>query len=343
MSEIIGGMFGLQLDVARNSSNPSFLADDPVLFVNASSAMAVLVDRLGPGTVWLPSFLCPSMVDAARHSSSTIQFFGVNERLSLTGHEWLDDVQSGDLIILIDYFGLPHDTSCIEAARSKGAFILEDASQALLSSHVGRHADFIIYSPRKFLGVPDGGILECRSPIDLENLDLRPPPAEWWLDLFRASVLRREFDLHGGSREWYGLFQTVEAQYPIGRFAMSDISAMLLSNAFDYPKIIHQRTTNYQVLADQLSDLALYPVLDSESVPLGFPVRISNRSVVQESLFRRNHYCPVHWNIDGIVPKSFDSSHRLSREILTLPCDQRYCKSDMERLIQGVRKLIDVN
>ena len=83
----------------------------------------------------------------------------------------------------------------------------------------------------------------------------------------------------------------------------------------------------------------MFPQLGS-IVPLGFPLRVLERDRVRDALFDQEIYPPVHWPLKGVVPRRFVESHRLSAEILTLPCDQRYCPDDMERMASIVTKAI---
>jgi hypothetical protein len=85
-----------------------------------------------------------------------------------------------------------------------------------------------------------------------------------------------------------------------------------------------------------LGDIALFPGLSPEVVPLGFPIRVRNRDQIRQALFEHDIYPPVHWPIQGIVPAEFRDSHRLSAEIMTLLCDQRYSRQDMDRMAQLV-------
>jgi dTDP-4-amino-4,6-dideoxygalactose transaminase len=333
---IIGGLFGLPtVSDLHAGCIPPFFTDRSLLLVNARSGISYLVDLLSPAQVWVPSYLCASILQAIG-STARIQFYEVNDDLVIPSLHWLADVQSRDLVILIDYFGYPCDSLCVRQAQEQGAWVLEDACQALLSRGVGRFSDFVLYSPRKFLGVPDGGILAVNHEVDLENTAFGRPPTEWMLKALLAVVLRREFDQHGGTRRWFELFQEVERDHPIGNYAMSELSNMLLTNAFDYPAIAKRRVDNYRFLAEELGDIALFPDLPPGVVPLGFPIRVRNRDQIRQVLFEHKIYPPVHWPIEGIVPAEFSDSHRLSTEVMTLLCDQRYCRGDMARMAQLV-------
>jgi dTDP-4-amino-4,6-dideoxygalactose transaminase len=109
---------------------------------------------------------------------------------------------------------------------------------------------------------------------------------------------------------------------------------MLLMHSLDYPAVAQRRIENYQILADKMNNLALFPKLPSYTVPLGFPICVERRDEVRQILFDHKIYPSVHWPIRSIVPEEFKDSHKLASEIMTLPCDQRYNSDDMCRIAE---------
>jgi dTDP-4-amino-4,6-dideoxygalactose transaminase len=339
--QIIGGMFGLPEELPCHDSLPPFLKKGDLCLANARSGIFLLCKLLAPTTVWMPSYLCGAMLQPVEVAHTRTKFYEVNYDLAVPSWEWIKDVKHGDIVIVIDYFGFPADHSVVHHAKEKGAWILEDACQALLTEDVGRLSDFVILSPRKFLGVPEGGILHLNRRTGFDGASLEPPPAEWWLKTLNANIMRREFDLYGGDRRWFTLFQETERDSPIGHYSMSELSKTLLQHAFDYLAIALRRIDNYRVLNVELTDLALFPRLPSKVVPLGFPIRLKNRDQVRQQLFEHDIYPLVHWPIRGIVPEEFRGSHRLAAEIMTLPCDQRYDADDMTRMAKLVVERVE--
>lgn len=339
---IIGGMFGVAEELRYHDSLPLFLREGDMCLANARSGIFLLCKLLTPATVWVPSYLCGAMLQPTEMARIQTRFYEVNYDLAVPSWEWINDVKHGDIVVVIDYFGFPADQSGAHGAREKGAWVLEDACQALLTGEVGTLSDFVVFSPRKFLGVPEGGILSLNQKIDLGDIRVSQSPPEWWFKTLRAGILRREFDLYGGDREWFSLFQETERESPVGYYSMSELSRTLLLHAFDYPTIAQRRIDNYRVLYDELGHLALFPRLPPKVVPLGFPIRLKNRDEVRQRLFRNEMYPPVHWTIHGIVPESFRDSHRLAGDIMTLPCDQRYDGEDMTRMarvvLEGIKR-----
>lgn len=337
-NKIIGGMLGLPNTVVpAKSSKPvdwMFLKDSNLFLVNARSGIKILIDLLEPTNVWMPSYLCPTMIEGVDQKKTNLRFYEIDYNLRIPSVNWIEQIQAGDIVAMIDYFGFPLDINVATLAKKRGGLVLEDACQALLSEYVGQHADFVLFSPRKFTGVPDAGILASCCDVMFDNVELEAVPVLWWLSRLEATINRREFDQYGCERRWYQLFQATQATMPCGYYAMSDLSKQLLRKSFNYSDIAQVRIENYSVLVSKLKDIALFPKLSEGTVPLGFPVRYSRRDLIREKLFQEQVYPPVHWQLDQVTPEEFRGSRRLAGHIMTLPCDQRYDKADMERIAQ---------
>lgn len=337
-ARLIGGVFGLP-DLGPAGS--PLVAPDPVAaLVNARSCIYVLARQLGPSRAWVPSYLCDAVITPLEAAGIPVEFYPVDGRLQLTDHAWIDAVAAGELVVQIDYFGFPTDPEVAHQVGRRGAVRLRDASQALLTP-AGAEADFTVVSPRKFCGVPDGGLLYAASDRHLPPIVTEPVDRAWWYDTLRAVVGRRDFDRGDPDRSWFELFQRSEATAPTGAQAISGLAAALLERAFDPAALAHARRTNYLALADALADVALFPILPDDVVPLGFPVRVPDRDRHRQALAVAQIFPPVHWPIEGIVPSRFGACHQLAAEIMTLPCDQRLTVADMERQAAVLRASLD--
>ena len=339
-NSIIGGLFGLECGPQPHTPAPPFLTGKEIFFVNARSAIWLLIDRLRPLRVWVPSYLCGAITRAIDPDMTAVRFYEVDYDLKVRSAQWVSKVMSGDMVIFIDYFGFSYDRQLGVCVKEKGAWVLEDAAQALLSTHVGTPSDFVLFSPRKWIGVPDGGILRVPEGSPLNEISFEAPPALWWLKAFQASILRREFDDGLPNREWFKLFREAERSGPIGPYAMSQLSRTILSHSVDYSATIQRRIDNYRTLLAGLAEYAIFQKLEASVVPLGFPVRVARRDMVLQALFNHQIYPPVHWPIDGVVPSEYEDNHRLASHIMTLPCDQRYGREDMERIAEVFLKSV---
>lgn len=332
--KIIGGLFGLEPPfMAKDKQTPPFAGASISYFLNARCAVYTVCQSLKPRIVWLPSYLCGAILDPIRSLNVPIRYYNAGPNFQPDTANWIGDVRPRDLVLLIHYFGFPNTTFPADLLKRRGAVIIEDASQGLFVKQQYPESVCIVYSPRKFLGVPDGGLLtsECVNTLDLGILE--SPPTEWWRRALAVTQMRREFDLRGAESPWFTLFRQVEESFPLGPYRSSDLARVLIENGTDYQIIKKARRENYLALLEPLKEFAVFPELDAETVPLGFPVCVHDhqRDKVLEVLYGQRIYAPVHWRIQGIVPEEYRESHLLSRRILTLICDQRYAICDMER------------
>ena len=340
--KIIGGLFGWEFNIRPNDPVvPLWLQGSECMqLVNARSGLCLLAAYLKPANIWLPTYLCESIVTSFVTFEGEINYYPVDIALNSVNRNWLDNVKEKDLVVVIDYFGWRADNDLLEQIRVTGAYILEDASQAILTADVGVGVDYCLYSPRKFFPVPDGGVLCAKGRASLPRVTLQQSPNAWWFQAFHAVMLRGEFDKYGGDRKWFELFQSSEAHSPIGMYQMSEFSNRALSTLFDYEAIASVRIRNYQFLANNLGELAFRPNLPLGVVPLGFPVSIPERDRVRQYMFANKIYPAFHWPVPTCVPSSFTDSRRTAKKLMTLPCDQRYEIADMERMATIIKDAI---
>lgn len=335
---MIGGVFGLESEVGPGRAQAAASAGRVLSLANARSGIWIAVQHIQPPQVWMPSYLCSSMLDGVP-DRARVRYYDVDYDLKLSDVQWIEDVGQGDLVCFIDFFGYLADRRLLQRVKARGGWILEDACQALFTESVGEVADFVLYSPRKFVGVPDGGIFIIAPSVPIGDIMLQAPPEEWWLTSFRATLFRRDFDRGGNQRDWFDLFRKAEASIPTGPYAMSTLSAALISRV-NAPAIAHRRRANYAFLLERLAQWAVLPELPDGVVPLGFPIRTRQRDRVRQRLFADDIFPPVHWAIGGVVPLRHHQSHRLSAEIMTLPCDQRYGLEEMGNLADATLRAL---
>ena len=326
---VVGGVFALESPA--DAPSPIGLLDcEPLMLVSGRAALAMAMARLAPRRVWVPAYVCESVLEGILPGPE-LRFYSVGETLTATE---VEHAGPGDVVLVVDYFGWPSTPGLIARLRSAGAVVVEDACQALLSAGVGAEADCWIASPRKFLGVPDGGLL---WPVPEDAAPTGPPPSGWWLQALDACVERRAFDEGAEGRAWFASFQAAEAGVPTAPHAMSELARVLLTNGIDAAAIAASRRSNYERLHSQLADLSLMGPLPDGVVPLGFPICLPDRDRTRAVLFEREIYAPIHWPVPEVVPQEFVAERRLAATIMTLPCDQRYDEDDMTRVAQTLR------
>ncbi len=332
-SRILGGVFGLESPCeGGESSRPPFLGRNTQYFLSVRCALIALIEARKPRSAWLPAYLCGTILTPFLQSKVAIRFYEIDDSLDVAETSWINQIQPGDLVLAIHYFGFPNPSFPSDQVTSRGAFLIEDASQALFLGQQFPESTCILYSPRKFLGVPDAGVMVSEGETGTESAELTAPPLEWWRSAVEMSLGRRDFDLTGQPNNWFAQFQNVESEFPIGLFRASDLSRMLLS-AVDYAAIRARRRANYAELLELLGEYAVFPELGPDVVPLGFPVRVNPgiRDYVLRHLHSVKIYSPMHWPVAGFLPPGFLGSRQQSLSLMTLLCDQRCSRGDMRR------------
>jgi dTDP-4-amino-4,6-dideoxygalactose transaminase len=121
---------------------------------------------------------------------------------------------------------------------------------------------------------------------------------------------------------------------------MTKFSRFLL-NKFNFTQIISTRRQNFKFLLEKLTQskqlVPLYKNISDKICPLGFPVLTEKREFLKSKLITNNIFPPIHWDLSGHIEKEkFSESWELSKQILTIPCDQRYSKNDMQHIVDVI-------
>ena len=106
-TEIIGGMFGLADLSGQGRSFPPFVTRQTLFLASARSGIALLLKRLAPGRLWLPSFYCNHLLKTLQQCGVPVSLYGIGADLQPVSLDWTAEVEPGDLVIMVDYFGFP--------------------------------------------------------------------------------------------------------------------------------------------------------------------------------------------------------------------------------------------
>jgi dTDP-4-amino-4,6-dideoxygalactose transaminase len=299
-------------------------------FVNARSAFAALVAQFPAATIWLPAFLCKVMLQGT--PAGAVRFYPVNDGFQ-PDIDFVDgEAKQGDVVLIPAYFGLPASPEIRGfATRRRDLRLVEDCAQALESGSA-MWSDWRLYSPRKLMGVADGGILVARD----EDAPLPSPkkhaPA---VDLWAAPLLRYEDSEANENEAWHAANRAKEGAMASALEAMTRLSLSLLSRT-SLRSLAAPRLENWRRLDDRLRRWSALPA-NLASPPLGYIIRVNAdlRDKVLAGLHADRIFAAVHWTDIAGPAEDFPREQRWARELITLPCDHRYGKAEMD--IVGAR------
>ena len=303
------------------------------LFSNGRSALHHLIRSLSPGSVWLPAYSCDSLAEGVIHSGAPLRFFPIVEDFSpdiayLSAH-----VRAGDAVVAIDYFGRNPDAAFLAHVASHPAIHwIEDRSQAFLPAPAW-WGDYVLYSPRKLLGVADGALIVSRS----KSLPSQPSVPLADPDATHPALLRAADVFETHNAQWHAANQTHEASLIVDDFSISRTSHHILAHT-DVQPLLAKRRANYAQLMAQLSSHAALPAQDMDFVPMGFPIRTAHRASLSRQLAECGIFAAHHWPHLPAPEAEFSEAHRLSQQLLTLPCDHRYGPDHMQHIIDTIGK-----
>ncbi|HEY4898422.1 MAG TPA: hypothetical protein VIH79_01735 [Candidatus Nanopelagicaceae bacterium] len=115
----------------------------------------------------MPKYICDSMLAPLKATETEIAFYDIDSDLDVSNDVQIED---GDWLLYINYFGVCTTQEDRLLKRFSSSQLIFDHSHAFFSPP--RDCLATIYSPRKFFGIPDGGLLLTSLPvIELEEID----------------------------------------------------------------------------------------------------------------------------------------------------------------------------
>jgi hypothetical protein len=321
VSGAIGGYFPLELPLKRKAFYPTAQG-----FNSARAAFYGLIQAGRPSAVWMPSWICDAMLAPLHALKIPVRFYNLDADFApkhdvAPGH--------GEWLLYVNYFGLCHRQEEELRLRIKPQQLIFDRSQAFFSSPQDELA--AIYSPRKFFGVPDGGLLH--SVINVAEPENDPDCS---LNRMEHLLLRTAKGAEAGFSAYQAAEKTL-AMLPGTR--LSPLTERLL-NSIDFHTCEQRRLHNFQWLHSLLSDINELNLPDNLSHgPLCYPLLV-RKSGLRERLQSLRIYISTYWQdaASRLLPGSaeYDYLHYL----LPLPVDQRYDEKDMNRLAKLIRTLV---
>lgn len=298
------------------------------MFSNARSALAYLLREARTRRLLLPAYICPEL-SALADREMDIHFYPLLDDLSPNTAALASKMRAGDCILAVDYFGRPPsgDFQAFVAEHPEVLWV-EDRAQAL-DPGCAEWAPWVLYSPRKLFGVPDGGILKS-------TMGSVPAAAyEGGGEAERAGprILRRDDADERDNEVWYAAYRAVEEAMAVSREPMSQLTCGHL-RAIDVEAVCCRRRENFKSLNELLGNAVMADGCTPAYVPFGFPVRVAGRDDVCDRLREKRVFAARYWQSLPSDAAEFPTEHAFGKELLLLPCDHRYDRSDMERVAQ---------
>ena len=322
--------------------------------------------------VLLPAYHCGSMVEPAVWLGADVEFYRLENDLSLDREHLEGLLQRGaKAVVATRYFGFPLGMDGVrELCARYGAVLVEDCAHALYGggedSPPGYVGDFAVASTWKFCPGPDGGLVCSNAgPVVWPRVQ-RPDVGRQLRAVYRV-VERALSHVFSGVRK--GPRQTVDehstealsakpldqAAGPPGEEGAggmrwfdakeaglgSTLMARVMFRRIDFRRSATARRDNYRFLLDRCSELGrarpLYGELPEGVIPYVFPLVLDHPA----EDFRRLKYrgVPI-WRWDELAVSDCEVTQAYRRSLLQLPCHEDLRLEERTWLAEALRAVL---
>jgi hypothetical protein len=260
------------------------------------------------------------------------------------------DLRPGDAILYVNFFGLRSGRT-MPAFHQPGVELIEDHTHDPWSPWAfERNADWCVASLRKTLPLPDGGVLWSPRAYDLPQLS-RLTKERSAASLERlAGMLLKKLYLEGkkGSKDVFRRL-AISGEGHMADGPVSGISEWALALMENLPvnEWQRRRKRNHGLLVEALQDLPWGKIMMPEDAARCTPfslIILCDSAQRRADVFRRlvalNIYPAILWPleapiVDGIAGGFLD----LSRRLISIHCDMRYGRKDLQRIASALKSI----
>ncbi len=291
--------------------------------------------------VWLPDWLCESMIDAVRRSGVDYGFYSLGNNLRMNVGEFVRQnrpISENDAIILVNYFGLVDVELTIKQLRGFGvhSIVIEDDVQALFSflDNKPHAADYRFTSLRKSIAAPDGGLVRTKHPMPDASKENTFAPVKLKGALIKGCSKEDDSD-----EAYLECFEEGEELIEENYESAMTLESQSIFGGTNFEDVAQTRIRNAQYLIKELQNIDIEPLLPlkNDCVPLFVPIVINDRDSLRRTLRQHAIFCPVHWplrdNMKHLKTGAFMAEHELS-----LVIDQRYTLEDMQCMMDVIKE-----
>lgn len=312
----IGGYQGLELPFFEGNIGRRMIKTN-----SARSAIKVILRAIKAKKILLPAYTCDAVVKAVEDLGITYTYYRINSTFDVDAAVRLEQ---GEYILIVDYFGMSGDSVTRSLKRFGHAKTLVDCSQAYFSAYTEALAT--VWSPRKFFGLPDGGLIYSADPR-IKEPTIRDETSETRM----GHLINRLSNNPETSYQKYLEAEQEIANMPV--LGMSRLTERLL-HSVNYESAKIARSKNARYLHSHLSEYnTLKWNLNNNIAPLCYPFLPKARKTSRSALIDNKVFMPSYWPevLTRVDEGSFE--WELVNNCLFLPCDQRYTEHDMSRII----------
>ncbi len=270
--------------------------------------------------IWIPIYQCDSIRDTLIKKGADICFYHQDRLFNPIDIEAADD----DAVLIVNYYGIMSSQRMKQLARPYKHPII-DCAQAFFCSPIQNA--LMVYSCRKFFGVPDGAyVIGNNAHKYVDNY-----PLCYSSDTSSFLFKRIEYGCEGKGYEARCLNeQRLDAE---DCMRMSKLTRMLL-DAEDYASNYRKRKDNFEYAHELFGgtnqlDPTIY--MDGKTIPMVYPLVIEKDDILPR-LQAAKHFQGHWWSYICCEQPANSIEYWLSRYVIPITIDQRYGRKELDYL-----------
>ncbi len=316
--KVIGGYFEEERLILASSDNQYH--DDSYHLNSCRNALLLIIIKREYSTVYIPYFTCNVVAQVLKSNNVKVEYYHINQHLE----PLISDIPADAGLIYTNYFGLKDEY--IQQILKKYKNLIIDNAQSFYSKSIP--GVDTVYSPRKFFGLPDGGLLSTDLMIDLTEYS-----QDHSQDRCSHLILRKKY----GAEKGYSEFLKNDAKLinlPIMEMSNYTKSAM---GKIDYEGSKKKRKENFNYLHNKLNHLNEFEIpLNDNNSPLVYPLLVSNGDQLKSHLISMKIFVATYWpEVKSLVNKDC-YEYYLTNNLINIPIDQRYNIEDMKLIVKKI-------
>lgn len=316
----IGGYFSLELNPQEH-----YLHEDGVFVNSGRHALEYVLRTIHRiDCLYIPSYTCRVVKIPLEKLGIKYKRYEIDKDFHISE---IVDLGEDDYILYTNYFGIM-DSYVLELSKMYGSKLLVDNAQAMYAKPI--KGVRTVYSPRKFIGVADGGI--AYSPTDLYY-----EITETDISVERTQYLLSRYDYssaigYAASKESNKTIEGTDLKW------MSNLTKTIYKSA-DFEMIKRKRRDNFNYLHEKLCNVNGFtiPSLDSFVCPMIYPFYTKDEGLIQK-LIKDGIFIAVYWPYVIQTCSQESVAVDLAKHIVALPIDQRYGSHEMEYIVEHIQK-----
>jgi hypothetical protein len=324
----VGGYFNAELPIQNSYLNNG-------LFLNSGrNAFSFILDNIECTKLFVPYYTCDAIIAVLARNKQHYEFYNLDQKLLPI----LDDnIDENEFLLYNNYFGVCNQK--VNFVCKKYSNVIVDNAQSFFSFPNQGESTLSFYSPRKFIGLPDGGIaFLTHKPNSFEALK-RDTSYKNAIHLFKSIDL--------GIEAAYPDFQKSEEIVGEKRIKRVSMLTERMYKSIDLIDVKNKREHNFRYIDERIGEYNMFQKHFSDQIeaPMVYPFLLNNGEELRKELLKEKVFTASYWKnvLEWLKDKPNSLEVHLTKNLVALPIDQRIDLDILDRLCNIIHIFIKEN